>query len=303
MTVVDDVLAAYDRWGIGPEVGGEWGHIRRTARGPLHAALAAHDTGTLERLLVPLMQRKASTTDEIMAEEWYGLVSPITHDADDHAWRTITGYDADVARLQYPGDPPDSMWPDALRHDAEAYILIGNVSRIIEIGGGYGGLAFHLYQHDPENLRYVDIDLADSLYLAYAFLAPKMPPGSVILGYDPDVPISLVPSHDIPPLVGYEAVVNYRSFGEMEPEEIQRYFTLIEEWAPYWVVHENASMVDPNSEPEGLAKYRQGVEWRGYEDVPVQSYPPLPGYTLRMCEMSPWLMGGRYIRTAFTRDP
>jgi hypothetical protein len=300
-SVVDDVLRAYDRWGVGPEVGAEWGKIRREARAVFHAALAQRDTATLEALLTPLLNR-VTLPAEIKADEWFGIVSPSSHPDDEPAWRRILGEDANTARLEYPGDPPGNMWPDAPRHDAEAYILIGCACRIIEIGGGYGGLAFHLYQHDPECLRYVGIDLADTLYLAYAFLAPKMPAGTVSLGYDPDAAISLVPSHDIPPLEGYEAVVNYRSFGEMEPAEIARYFRLIETWAPQWVIHENASRIDPGSEPEALARYRRGVAWRGYEDVPVQDFPAIPGYRIQVQDRSPWHMGDRYLRTILERE-
>jgi hypothetical protein len=181
-------------------------------------------------------------------------------------------------------------------------MLLEASPRILEIGGGYGGMALRLYRHAPNLLHYVDIDLADTLYIAYAFLAPRMPAGAVVLGYDPQAAISLVPEHAIPGMEPYDLVVNFRSFGEMDRDTVARYFRLIEGWAPPYVFHENASYINErDSSPQALAVILADQASKPHKEFLMQDYPPLNGYQLRSWEQSPWEAGSRYMRAGYTR--
>lgn len=280
--IVDTVLRAYAEWGRGQDVGGEWKDIRGVPRATLYDALARGDRGMLATILC----------DPIGRKEWSGLFSHISAQDDHAAWMRITG-ETDDAILCYDG----MFYPDAPRHDGEAYRLIASGARlIIDIGGGYGGLALQLHRRAPLT-RYVDIDLADTLYLAYGFLAAHCEAGTVALGYDPLARLSLVPSHAVPLAVRRlrpDVVTNYRSFGEMSYTAVSEYFAMIAEWRPPRVVHENASGF-PRPDDVDAAAF-------AYPELLTVQYPPLRGYVIRHGELAPWHAArGRYSRYELRR--
>jgi hypothetical protein len=199
---------------------------------------------------------------------------------------------SDVVDLSLGGD--GVVYPDAMRHDAEAYTLLaGGALNILDIGGGYGELAYRLVNRSP-SVRYVDVDLADTLYLAYGYLAPRLPDGAVSLGYDPNAPISLVPESHVPPFLRPDVVTNYRSWGEMCYADVARYFGLIGEWAPRYVVHENSMY--HSDDPDASVFL--------HPELMIYDYPPLPGYTVVLSAPSDWSAGGgRYVRQVLRRHP
>lgn len=273
------VLAAYAEWGVGTEVGGEWGWVRREARQPLFDSLASGDP-----------ERVASVIFDFTGNTWWtGLVSTTADiDRDIATWRNTVGDGAvDIAEGGY-------IYHDTTRHDAEAWALLaGGARNILDIGGGYGGLALRLFRRCP-TVRYVDVDLADTLYLAYGYLAPRLPNGAVSLGYDPNAPISLVPESHIPDGLRPDVVCNYRSWGEMAYEDVARYFALIGEWAPLYVIHENSMYHTTDT----------GASVFNHPEFLIYDYPALPGYTVIESAPSPWSAGaGRYVRQVLLRHP
>lgn len=280
--ILDAVLTAYDTWGPGEPVGGEWAAIRQLARSALYGALAAGDRATLGTILF----------DPVGRLEWSGLQSVDANTAHDmQVWRTrCPGIDSRILaypRPAGPGEPSSAMLQDAPRHYAEAARLLAVVPRpqlVVEIGGGLGGLARYFHALGSV-FRYVDIDLADTLYLAYAVLAVVVGLDQVRLGYDPATPICLVPSHAIPDLQP-DLVLNYRSFSEMDQVVLERYFGLINTWQPARVVWENVGSRIP----------------RQYPEILLDQFPTLLGYTLAQREASPWSISSRYVREEWVRE-
>jgi hypothetical protein len=281
--IVDAVLAAYARWGLGAPVSGEWASIRADARTDLHRALANGDRDLLARVLCEPAGR----------HEWWGLYSELTGPARISDMAVSWSITCKLAAPLRPMGGEEDL-PDTPRHDAEAaQLATRGHTRILEIGGGYGGMALSLWRRVPA-LRYVDMDLADTLYLAYAFLAPRLPVGSVVLGYDPDATVSLVSSHDIPAMGEFGVVCNFRGWGEMGRTEVARYFALIPSWTPQWVIYENAA------NRVGLTELATG---NVFPEVQIRDYPRLVGYRRRATAPSMWAAGGgRFQREEWEKD-
>ena len=301
MMDLDPIFEAYDHWGLGPDVGGEWGRIRHENRSPLLEALAHHDRTLLDRVLTMPIERHGATTKlrdhgclETDATEWTGLCSPCNA-SDIEAWSEITGQVPE--RLKAPAGA--LLPPDIFRHDAEAALLMrAGLYRLIDIGGGYGGMALQFFLHGAGRpLAYTDIDLFDTLCFAYAYLERRLP-GQVRFGKDATSPIRLVPSHDAPRgPQAIDAVVNYRSWGEMSPATVAHYFRLIAEWRPPVVWHENATQISPGSLPSVLQD--QADRQASYKrELLIHDYPDLPGYEVERSAPSPWKTGCRYMRVA-----
>ncbi|HEX4148439.1 MAG TPA: putative sugar O-methyltransferase, partial [Pirellulales bacterium] len=102
--------------------------------------------------------------------------------------------------------------------------------RILELGGGYGGLAYHIKQLLPSS-RYTIVDLPESLafssvYLGVLFREEKNRFGAAMAG-DPKPGFSLVPNFEFPALVEsgakFDLVINTLSLSEMSVPQIRAY--------------------------------------------------------------------------------
>ena len=103
--------------------------------------------------------------------------------------------------------------------------------RILEIGGGYGGLAHALTRLLP-GARYTIVDLPSSLMYSGCYLTIAQDSHAVTLGPAPagDAPtISLVPNHAAEALrdVRFDLAINTLSFAEMTADVVARYGALI----------------------------------------------------------------------------
>lgn len=88
---------------------------------------------------------------------------------------------------------------------------------ILEIGGGYGGLARIFSLADPQ-VRYILTDLPESLFFAEVFLRTNFPNAKIAYGeWAPDFEFLLVPVQDVQTLRGQkvDVVINTGSFQEM----------------------------------------------------------------------------------------
>ena len=103
---------------------------------------------------------------------------------------------------------------------------------LLEIGGGYGGLAYLIRKVRP-NLRYIAIDLPESLLFAGAYLTGTLPDGEAQVIASPDGVFNttsrliLCPSDFAPALFEafprIDAAINFASFGEMGEAALDYY--------------------------------------------------------------------------------
>ena len=281
--VVTAILAAHQAWGHGPPVAGEWGAIREEVREPIFDALDAGHRDALAAMLFAPSGRY----------EWTGLYSTSADiQADLALWQGMVG---PVPVTSLVCSDRGEIYNDTPRHDATAAAVLAHRPRVVlDIGGGYGGLAWRLVARDP-SVRVYDLDLVDTLYIAYAFLAPRLPAGMVTLGYDPDARICLLPTHVPGHLPAPDVVTNCRSWSEMPKAVVADYFARIAtEWRPAHVVHENANWPPSPHESDAAA-----AKW---PELLLDDFPPLPGYTASRPVAAPWTAGrGRYATQTYTR--
>ena len=120
---------------------------------------------------------------------------------------------------------------------------------VLEIGGGYGGLVRQLKKQI--DIQYVDIDLPETLYLAYYFLSKTGFDVKWALEGIPEADVVLVPT-DRKHLVkgSFDVVFNSYSLSEMGKSSSDEYLDLINtEWKPRSFFHENSNfLLFPESE-------------------------------------------------------
>lgn len=104
---------------------------------------------------------------------------------------------------------------------------------ILEIGGGYGGLA-RIFSKVELNSRYIICDLAESLFFSYIFLTANFPDKVILIADSDDYDASsfdilLVPVQHFSILRNYqyEAIINTGSLQEMPDQTIHFWMQLI----------------------------------------------------------------------------
>ena len=113
----------------------------------------------------------------------------------------------------------------------------GSPPRVIEIGGGYGGLALHVMRILKE-CRYILVDLPETLLFSASYLALHAP-GKRLYLYDPADPLDaealsefdfvLLPDYRLDTLAGFEfdLAINIASMQEMRVDQIERYLDFL----------------------------------------------------------------------------
>ncbi len=113
--------------------------------------------------------------------------------------------------------------------------LTSDLRKVIEIGGGYGGLARVMRLFNPQQ-TYIIVDLLDSLYCSYVFLSTHYPDAKILFVTRPEQAAEIgnfdfvfVPTQHFGVLRGCSAdlIVNTASFGEMIGRDVDDYMQFI----------------------------------------------------------------------------
>lgn len=118
---------------------------------------------------------------------------------------------------------------------------------IVEIGGGFGGLAYHLLKRIPQAC-YIGFDLPEVTLLQSYYLSCAFPDAKLLIyyagmqaieleGYD----IAILPNFMLPKLPEgiADLVINVRSFAEMPAETIAEYTQQVDRFGRLFFFHEN----------------------------------------------------------------
>jgi hypothetical protein len=193
--------------------------------------------------------------------------------------------------------------PDICRHDYHAYKLfklvedMGHANAIIvEIGGGYGGVAYQLIKRDvSKKYLYVIIDLFETLCVQYFYLKSLGVEVEFSLGgciEKNSSKVILVPSEMADKIdIEVDIVYNCNSFSEMAAPTIQNYFDLVNKrWVPRYIFHQNSDvLLYPNSQR--------------HVEIVSSEFPIDIAYKEIYRTLSPWAGGsGRYREYLYERD-
>jgi putative sugar O-methyltransferase len=156
--------------------------------------------------------------------------------------------------------------------------LVADVARpvILEIGGGYGGLARQVLRLIP-GVRYLGLDLPENTIIQSWYLTRSLPHlriGVNEIDREEHSDALLLPNWALPELrlSRLDVVVNVHSFGEMSRSTLNAYFAEIMRLRPEWIYHENLGS-------------RRRDDLYG---IAVTDYPPFDGYRLVAACESRW---------------
>jgi hypothetical protein len=193
-----------------------WQRVRDRNLSPVQTALSTFDITALESMYARFYRDPCSMGLVSWPPGWEGA-SP--RDAIDEAelrilrdetlyrigcWRVETGGRYAVSALETPDvGEPFGVWVDgtlvvdrAEYHHACASrtaALASAAGTVVEVGGGYGGMAWHLLRVDAE-MRYIDFDVPETLALAAYYLGNAFPERPLVLcGEEGDALRSLPP--------------------------------------------------------------------------------------------------------------
>jgi hypothetical protein len=164
----------------------------------------------------------------------------------------------------------------------------GSRKVVMEIGGGYGGLAYFLNKNIP-NLTYVDFDLPENMALTSYYLMCSFPDKKIML-YGEDT-LDNLGNYDIAVLPNFcfdrmqknsaDLIFNSYSLAEMAPATIQYYVSKIKDISKKYIFHVNHTNrstsinadnfgFDTNSEFSLI--YRAKAMWNMYRNYRCDEY-------------------------------
>ena len=156
---------------------------------------------------------------------------------------------------------------------------------MLEIGGGFGGLAYHILRNRGKRPGYVGIELPEKMLLQAYYLRSNFP-DLRIFSYDgsgwpknaEDYDVVLLPNYVLPgvPSSYADMVLNFRSLPEMSLATITEYIRQIDRIGRLFFYHEN------------IYKAR-GDAGHG---IPTVDFPPLRNFTSIISAESRWLKYG-----------
>jgi len=170
-------------------------------------------------------------------------------------------------------------------------------STLLEIGGGYCGLYYHLlYEHDI-NITYLNFDIPEICVLASFFLMNNFPLKKILLFGEEDLKnvdikdydIIIIPNYEIKKVVenSCDLVFNSHSLIDMEYLSIKEYLFQINRIAPKYFLHINHNIGKFYKPPD--IKDMRAIDLNIPEfELPIDNYR-------RLYRDSEWISGvGRY---------
>ncbi|MFI5097413.1 MAG: putative sugar O-methyltransferase [Candidatus Acidiferrales bacterium] len=181
-----------------------WQSVRKASLEPVRRALAAGDVKKLRGMYqnffrdpcsagligVPLRMARAYSGKEVHDVYRRFFLSDALHRID--YWKEQTGGRFDLRNLAGPnvGNPFGALIEGTFVRTGAEYqhycaqrisgLLPTNRACVVEIGGGYGGMAYYLLRDRPA-VRYIDFDVPESLALTAYYLLKSLPHLSFVL--------------------------------------------------------------------------------------------------------------------------
>lgn len=274
-------------------VSNEWRPIYERNLGPVMKALQSGDLPALERMYrsfyrdpcstglvgVPIKIPNLFAGGRIKQKFREYIVCDVQHRY--NLWKKRTGgiYPASALSAPIVGNPygyfVDGVFirggADYQHYYAHAIAELANSQQekvVIELGGGFGGLAFYLSRDNPQ-LTYVDYDLPEGIALASYYLIRSLP--NVSVGLYGEVELSksslgnpsilLLPSFEMLNMPRKSVAVSFNSYSlaEMSPATVHVYLDEISRITRGYFLHVN------HNRNAVLSADEFGVEQRGFK--------------------------------------
>jgi len=297
--VLKRIIAAYKKAKVSQKSAGEafnvsneWLSIYERNLGPVMSALLSENVADLRRMYQNFFRDPCSTGLAGLPADIPNLLSggaikqefreyilcDVLHRYD--LWKRRTGNKYTAATLSAPivGNPygytMDGVFiragGDYQHYYAHAIAeLMGSsqAQTVVEIGGGFGGLAYYLVRDNPP-VTYVDFDLPEATALASYYLMRSLPNAPIHLYGEVDLTaevlatpgIVMMPSFEITKMPSKSVAVSFNSYSlaEMSPATILVYIDQITRITRRYFLHVN------HNTNAALSADRFGVEERGF---------------------------------------
>ncbi|OQY44494.1 MAG: hypothetical protein B6247_30195 [Candidatus Parabeggiatoa sp. nov. 2] len=154
---------------------------------------------------------------------------------------------------------------------------------VVEIGGGFGGLAYQLLCC-RSSIKYIGFDLPENILIQTYYLSCTFPNAKILTYSGDSVPLTsellehydivLLPNFELPQLESSIAdiIINIRSLSEMSKETIIEYFNQIDRIGRLFFYHEN--IYKPRSD--------------GLFGIPSTDFPALNNFVLASASETRW---------------
>jgi putative sugar O-methyltransferase len=185
-----------------------------------------------------------------------------------------------VVFFEQEGLPNVGVTLDSFRFDSYAHRIacaLPDGGTVLEIGGGYGGVALQLLRTRP-GFRVVLCDLPDTLYLAGWWLSNVAEARVAWWDDDPDADIVLLPCQELDAWAGpVDLVFTAHSLSGMDRASIAHYVAWVERSPARYFYHDDVLV--PTS-----------TIWMNerFPEVPVSEMPVPRGFRLVWRDRTPW---------------
>ncbi len=255
--IVDEIIKFHNQIGS-IDMGGAWNYYNENTRKDYVNALRNNDKEQLVKLFSSLFQSQCSSaiiTPSINVAKDFNLASQISWDLDALAEFSILDYEYSILNTPNIGSPfgieieGNKILPDSPRHlyfaEKLKNIAEENSSSILEIGGGYGGLAYFLNKLDFKE-NYFNIDLPETLFICYYYLRKNKINCEFLTRNTKirDGVFYLIPSNEYEKLLenlNFDVFFNSASLSEMDKSVAFKYINTINDKKPKHILHCNSN--------------------------------------------------------------
>jgi len=311
LVILKRIIAAYKKAKVKQKSAGEafnvsneWLSIYERNLGPVMKALLSENVAELQRMYQNFFRDPCSTgllglpinipnvfTGGVIKQRFREyILCDVLHRYD--LWKKRTGnkYSATVLSAPLVGNPygytMDGIFirggADYQHYYAHAIAeLVGSSEKqlVVELGGGFGGLAYYLVRDNPQ-VTYVDFDLPEATALASYYLMRSLPDVPIRLYGEVELSPAalaapgfvLMPSFEILKMPSKSAAVSFNSYSlaEMSPAATRVYLDQITRVTNGYFLHVN------HNKNAVLSADKFGVEERGFRLINRE----LAGWTL-----------------------
>lgn len=249
------------------QVGEEWGKYINEQYRPLSVALNKEDVSELKNLFSNFCRSTFSKGLEMYYDfpgfQNHGYTQYVnSYLRQIHMWTSLISDSKSLESLSFPliGNPfgpviEGNLIPRCtIRHHYYATRLVDlstNIEKpiICEIGGGFGGMAYHLLSNKEKVFKYIDFDLPEVIAIISYFLMNAFPNKKTLLFGEEKLSSETINTNDIILMPNFELlqledksvdiVFNSKSLMEMDERTVAEYLRQTDRICTRFFIHNN----------------------------------------------------------------